>query len=79
MVRTRPDGGRPAGRATVDSEHPGSVQDLTDVGADWSWPPYAPVEDTGEGFDTPDWAPASVVRHPRLRLGRRTGLYPRGC
>ena len=73
----------------MDSEQPGSVHDRTDVcadpvrtddgRADWSWPPYAPLEDAGERFDTRDWAPASVVRHPLLRVGRWTVLYRRGC
>jgi hypothetical protein len=46
---------------------------------DWSWPPYAPVEAAGGPFDTPDWAPASSVWHPRLRVGRWTVLYRRSA
>ena len=44
---------------------------------DWSWPPYAPVETDDEPFATAEWAPPSVVRHPRLRVGRWTLLYRR--
>lgn len=46
---------------------------------DWSWPPYAPVESSGGPFDTPEWAPASSVEHPILRVGRWTLLYRRGA
>ena len=46
---------------------------------DWTWPPYAPLEVAGQSFDTAEWAPASVVRHPRLRVGRWTVLYRRGA
>ena len=46
---------------------------------DWSWPPYAPTDTVGQCFDTADWAPASVVRHPRLRVGRWTVLYRRSA
>jgi hypothetical protein len=91
MIPVRPDGGRLAGRATVHSRHPGSVRPRTaadggsgqvrsDDGAlDWSWPPYAPIDVAGAPFDTPDWAPASVVWHPRLRVGRWTLLYRRSA
>ena len=43
----------------------------------WSWPPYAPVQTDLTTFDTDDWAPPSVVWHPRLRVGRWTVLYRR--
>jgi hypothetical protein len=46
---------------------------------DWSWPPYAPIEPVGTHFDTPDWAPASTVRHPLVRVGRWTVLYRRAA
>ncbi|GAB3362203.1 hypothetical protein GCM10027300_35820 [Modestobacter lapidis] len=46
---------------------------------DWSWPPYAPIELAAEPFDTPDWAPASVVRYPAIRVGRWTVLYRRAA
>lgn len=45
---------------------------------DWSWPPYAPLEPAGgRRFDCDEWAPSSIVRRPRLRLGRWTLLYRR--
>ena len=45
---------------------------------EWSWPPYAPVE--GEPFpEDDDWAPASVVWHPAVRLGRWTVVYRRSA
>ena len=43
----------------------------------WSWPPYAPVQGDLQTFDTDEWAPASVVWHPQLRVGRWTVLYRR--
>ena len=60
----------------------GTVLDRTPVEAlpaealEWSWPPYAPVQSDLD-FDTDDWAPASVVWHPQLRVGRWTVLYRR--
>jgi hypothetical protein len=46
----------------------------------WSWPPYAPVEpDHDEPFDLDEWAPASTVRHPWVRVGRWTLLYRRSA
>jgi hypothetical protein len=51
--------------------------DLPEDALEWSWPPYAPVEADDEPFDTAEWAPSSVVRHPRLRVGRWTLLYRR--
>ena len=46
----------------------------------WSWPPYAPVEPVdGERFDLDEWAPASIVRHPWVRVGRWTLLYRRSA
>ena len=50
---------------------------LPDEALDWSWPPYAPVESDDEPFDTADWAPSSVVWHPRVRVGRWTVVYRR--
>ena len=46
----------------------------------WSWPPYAPWE-PGEGdrFGLDEWAPASTVRHPWVRVGRWTLLYRRSA
>ena len=44
----------------------------------WSWPPYAPWEpDDGEPFGVKEWAPASSVRRPWLRVGRWTLVYRR--
>jgi len=45
----------------------------------WSWPPYAPVEAAEESFDTVEWAPASVVWHPHVRVGRWTVVYRRAA
>ena len=48
--------------------------------AGWSWPPYAPLEPTdGSPFSCDQWAPASSVRHPWLRVGRWTLLYRRAA
>lgn len=48
--------------------------------ADWSWPPFAPLEPSGEAwFGTEEWAPASSVRHPWVRVGRWTLLYRRAA
>ena len=73
----------------VHSRHPGPVGDPTgarvagdvrpDDATDWSWPPYAPLTAVGEPFDTDDWAPATSVWHPRLRVGRWTVLYRRAA
>jgi hypothetical protein len=47
-------------------------------GTDWSWPPFAPLEPAdGARFGTEEWAPASTVRHPWVRVGRWTLLYRR--
>jgi len=46
----------------------------------WSWAPYAPLEyPEGSGFSTDQWAPASSVRHPWVRVGRWTLLYRRAA
>jgi hypothetical protein len=48
------------------------------AGAGWSWAPYAPLEWPESGpFSTDQWAPASSVRHPWVRVGRWTLLYRR--
>ena len=45
---------------------------------DWSWPPYAPWESTqAPRFLVDEWAPASTVRRPWVRVGRWTLLYRR--
>lgn len=47
-------------------------------GADWSWPPSAAVPHIGgRQFQTDEWAPASAVRRPWVRVGRWTLLYRR--
>ena len=45
--------------------------------ADWSWPPYAPCEPAEVSFTMDEWAPASTVRRPWVRIGRWTLLYRR--
>ncbi len=46
--------------------------------AGWSWPPYAPWEPVdAERFNIDEWAPASTVRRPWVRIGRWTLLYRR--
>jgi hypothetical protein len=46
----------------------------------WTWPPYAPVEPAEAPlFRVEEWAPASSVRHPWVRLGRWTLLYRRSA
>jgi hypothetical protein len=47
-------------------------------GTDWSWPPSSGVPYVdGQCFVTEQWAPASTVRRPWVRLGRWTLLYRR--
>ncbi len=47
---------------------------------DWAWAPYAPEEaDRVPRFAVDEWAPASTVRRPWLRLGRWTLLYRRAA
>ena len=45
----------------------------------WSWPPYAPVEPAESPFRLEEWAPASTVRRPWVRVGRWTLLYRRAA
>ena len=46
----------------------------------WTWPPSAPVSHvTDIRDDTEEWAPASSVRHPWVRVGRWTLLYRRAA
>jgi hypothetical protein len=52
----------------------------TSAEAGWTWPPYAPSEAVDETrLRTDEWAPASTVRHPWVRLGRWTLLYRRAA
>ena len=54
------------------AEWPGNAE------AGWSWPPYAPWEPVEAArFGTEEWAPASSVRRPWVRVGRWTLLYRR--
>jgi hypothetical protein len=50
---------------------------LPDDALQWSWPPYAPIEVDDAPFDTDEWAPASVVWRPQVRVGRWTVVYRR--
>ncbi len=44
----------------------------------WAWPPYAPDDPLDQArFRVDEWAPASTVRHPWVRVGRFTLLYRR--
>lgn len=70
-IRTRADAVATIGATERNSTHEDAL--------DWSWPPYAPVESSGVRFDTPEWAPSSLVEHPLLRVGRWTLLYRRGA
>jgi hypothetical protein len=48
--------------------------------AGWTWPPYAPVEPAEAApFGMDEWAPASSVRRPWVRVGRWTLLYRRAA
>jgi hypothetical protein len=68
----RPNGTTPEAPSPLEST-------LPEDALEWSWPPYAPVEAEDEPFDTEEWAPSSVVSHPRLRVGRWTLLYRRSA
>ena len=51
-----------------------------DGGAGWSWPPYAPWESPDHSrYALEQWAPASTVRHPWVRVGRWTLFYRRAA
>jgi hypothetical protein len=46
----------------------------------WTWPPSAPLHPAGGvSWHTENWAPASTVRHPWVRVGRWTLLYRRAA
>jgi hypothetical protein len=73
MLTMRPSRGRRV-RDDVDDE----AARLDNPEAGWTWPPYAPVEPgDGGSFQVDEWAPASSVRHPWVRVGRWTLLYRR--
>lgn len=65
---------------TTDTSAGGAAPASAAVDLDWSWPPYAPVPaPAAEQFRTEEWAPASTVRHPWVRVGRWTLLYRRAA
>lgn len=46
----------------------------------WAWAPYAPEEPVDLArYRIEEWAPASTVRHPWVRVGRFTLLYRRSA
>lgn len=52
--------------------------DAADPG--WTWAPFGPEEPVeSPRFRVEEWAPASTVRHPWVRVGRFTLLYRRGA
>ena len=66
------------GWATIGREHVDGITGSSVDGADWSWPPSAAVSHVGgRQFHTDEWAPASTVRRPWVRVGRWTLLYRR--
>ena len=66
--------------AVDDSAAPVELEDVTaHADPDWTWPPFGPLEAAGrDRFVTAEWAPASTVRRPLVRLGGWTLLYRRG-
>ena len=59
-----------------------AVPGHTGGGADpgWTWPPASAEEPVDLArFRTDEWAPASTVRHPWVRVGRFTLLYRRAA
>jgi hypothetical protein len=47
-------------------------------GDEWTWPPGGPLHPAeGVRWATEDWAPATTVRRPLVRVGRWTVLYRR--
>jgi hypothetical protein len=75
-------GNAPEHRAVPALPAPGPAPELswwTDH--EWTWPPGGawPAAD-GIRWSTDEWAPATTVRRPLVRLGRWTLLYRRpGC
>jgi hypothetical protein len=46
----------------------------------WTWPPSAPLHPAESTcYVTEEWAPASTVQHPWVRVGRWTLLYRRAA
>ncbi|MPQ99940.1 hypothetical protein GB931_18865 [Modestobacter sp. I12A-02628] len=61
----------------AESAAPGGLSPADDL--DWTWPPFGPLDEGGgQRFVTEEWAPASTVRRPLVRLGRWTLVYRRG-
>ncbi len=59
-----------------------AAQQPADSGHDpaWTWAPYAPDEPVDLArYRIDEWAPASTVRHPWVRVGRFTLLYRRAA
>jgi hypothetical protein len=66
------------GWAAIGRDHVDGITGIRADDADWSWPPSAAVPYVGgRQFHTDDWAPASTVRRPWVRVGRWTLLYRR--
>ena len=64
----------------ADANTSADLSGSADWNADWTWPPYAPVPAAEDPrFPLDEWAPASTVRHPWVRLGRWTLLYRRAA
>jgi hypothetical protein len=64
--------------ATIGRDDVDGITGIRADGADWSWPPSAAVPYVdGRHFHTDEWAPASTVRRPWVRVGRWTLLYRR--
>ena len=63
-------------------DHDSAVQEHTTFRAEpgWTWAPYAPEQPVEvPRFTLDEWAPASTVRHPWVRVGRFTLLYRRAA
>jgi len=70
----------PNADVSPNTESVGAADPTADWTPDWTWPPYAPVPAAEDPrFCLDDWAPASTVRHPWVRLGRWTLLYRRAA
>jgi hypothetical protein len=66
----------PNADAARGTDSPGTADRI----ADWTWPPYAPVPPADDPrFRLDEWAPASTVRRPWVRLGRWTLIYRRAA
>jgi hypothetical protein len=71
---------RPSSGRRVRNDVDDDAARLDSSAAGWTWPPYAPVDPIDVGsFRIDEWAPASSVRHPWVRVGRWTLLYRRAA